>query len=470
MKPIALLTGEDGFDKEIKGEHFVINKNYAACLGEAGFVPCLAYDVRNAEDYAEFADVLVLTGGTDLHPAWYGGICQNSEQMEEVSQSRDDLDFTLCRKFLEKKKPILAIGRGMQVVNVALGGTLCQCVSERTAQNHNLSGNYIDGMHRVWANHRNLLSDVCGECFFVNSYHKQAVACLGEGLSAIFQAEDKTIEAFLHKKRFILGMQWHPERKDWNGKAQVVVFKAFKKWIGKQEKELDKHKPIIMINGGPAFDYQFCESAWVANKTYSRAVSAAGGVPFMPLLEHEAEEYASFADSLIMAGSISFTPKKEQKKQLIKEELPKKECFDKQLFWNFYRLKKPILGICLGHQMINCYLGGTLESHFKFRTGVEHMLHQHQVTVEKNSVLFSLFGETFWVNSRHNDKIDRLADELFATAWSEDGVVEAFEHKRFPVYGVEWHPERMRGDFREPPEGPDMTKLFAWFCALKMEK
>lgn len=474
VKPVALLVGEDGFDIGIGGSHYVINKSYAECLERLGIVPFLAYDIRNVEEYVEFADLLCLTGGADIHPAWYQEYYKNSAEMEELSQSRDDLDFALCRRFIEERKPILAIGRGMQVVNVVLGGTLCRDIFMKTGQNHFCSFNKnkkeinAQEMHPVWASCSSIFSDFCGESFLVNSYHKQAIAILGSGLTAAYQAEDETIEAFFHNDLPIFGVQWHPEQRDWDGERQENLFQVFGKWIGLDCKEFRKserqkrRKPLILVNGGPALDRQFQGSSWVANKTYPSAVSAAGGVPFMPLVENVAEEYACLADALILTGSISFVPDEKLREKMRREELPKRERFDNALFWGFYKKKKPVLGICLGHQMINCYLGGTLEEQFRFRTGVEHMLHQHKIWAAKESVLYKLFGECFWVNSRHNDKIDILAEELRATAWSEDGVVEAFAHLVLPIYGVEWHPERMRGDFREPPEGPDMTKLFEW--------
>lgn len=501
--PVAILVGEDGFDIGINGTHYIIHKNYAVCLERLGVVPFLAYDIRNVEDYVAFADILCLTGGVDIHPGWYHAYYRDSAEMEELSQSRDNLDFALCQRFIEEKKPILAIGRGMQVVNVALGGTLCQDIEKETKQKHCLSDS--KQKHLIWATKHSVLSEVCGDNLLVNSYHHQGVATLGTGLTAVYQAEDGTIEAFVHNDLPILGVQWHPEQADWNGERQIEVFQAFGKWIGlwdqekeevgegkteKEERNIDKRKwekerwnkrkwdrregkkeninsrvekPLVLVNGGAALDRQFQGSSWVANQTYPSAVSAAGGVPLMPLVEEVVEEYACLADALILTGSISFVPKKELKKRLQQEEFSKKESFDQALFWSFYRERKPILGICLGHQMINCYLGGTLEENFKFRTGVEHMMHQHLIWVDKESILYPLFGEVFWVNSRHNDKIDIVADELYVTAWSKDGVVEAFEHMTLPIYGVEWHPERMRGDFREPPKGPDMTKLFAWF-------
>jgi len=470
IRPTVLLVGEDGFDTGIGGSNYIINKNYAESIEKIGAVPYLAYDIRNVEDYVTFADILFLTGGENIHPAWYHEIYRDSVEMEGLSQSRDDLDFALCRRFIEKKKPILAIGRGMQVVNVALGGTLCNDIRKKTGQNHRFSETEHTKMHLVWADCDNILSEQCGNNFYVNSYHNQAVEQLGKGLIAAYRAEDGTIEAFFHSSLPIFGVQWHPEQRDWDGKAQIEVFEAFGKWIDLQKTDsVIEEKPLILVNGGPAYDRQFHGSSWVANKTYPSAVSAAGGIPLMPILENITDQYALCADALILTGSISYSPEKELHEKLLKEELSKREEFDKKLFWSFYKQRKPILGICLGHQIINEFLGGTLESHFKFRTGVEHMLHQHKIWTARESVLCTLFGEEFWVNSRHNDKIDKLAEELSATAWSEDGIIEAFEHKILPIYGVEWHPERMRGDFKEPPEGPDMTRLFEWFIQLKYQ-
>lgn len=473
VRLVVLLVGEDGFDAKIGGMHYVIHKNYAVCLERAGLLPFLAYDIRNVEEYVAAADVLCLTGGADIHPGRYGEYYRDSAEMEGLSQTRDDLDFVLCRRFIEEGKPILGIGRGMQVINVVLGGTLCRDIERETGQNHRISygecktGEDFKRMHPVWTTGNSVLSEFCGNYFWVNSYHRQGIGVLGEGLIGSYWAEDGMVEAFFHKDLPIFGVQWHPEQPDWDGKQQMGVFEAFCKWIGLQSRERQEgEKPLVLVNGGPALDRQFRGSSWVANKTYPSVVSAAGGVPLMPLVEDAAEEYACFADALILTGSISFSPEEGLAERVRKEELPKRERFDQALFWGFYRKKKPVLGICLGHQMINCYLGGSLEGKFKFRTGVEHMMYQHPVWAERESVLYALFGEVFWVNSRHNDKIDKMAEELCVTAWSEDGVIEAFEHVRLPIYGVEWHPERMRGDFREPPEGPDMTEFFRWFVGM----
>jgi len=223
-------------------------------------------------------------------------------------------------------------------------------------------------------------------------------------------------------------------------------------------------KPIILIGGGPACDRVFEDSAIMLNKTYSLAVAAGGGVPLIAVDENLVDEYVDMVDGLILSGSISYAPTDELlAKKVATEGRVYREEFDKLLFKAFFG-KKPILGICLGLQVINEELGGTLIDGFKFSEGIEHMMCAHSVKAEEGSVLHKLYGPEFMVNSRHNRKIGKLAKGLKVTALSPDGVIEAIEHEEMPLTAYEWHPERMRGDIPEPPTGPDMTSLFQWFA------
>ncbi|WP_313181797.1 gamma-glutamyl-gamma-aminobutyrate hydrolase family protein [Lacrimispora sp.] len=224
-------------------------------------------------------------------------------------------------------------------------------------------------------------------------------------------------------------------------------------------------KPVILICGGPAYDRQFSAPAVMINKTYTTAVAAAGGIPLLPIELDLTEDYCNKADGLILTGSASFSPKPELSEAVRKEE-PRRKNFDASIYQAFARARKPVLGICLGHQVINEQQGGTIIRNFKYTEGTEHMLIQHSVKTAKGSLLHGLFGEEFYVNSRHNNKIGVLGKSLKVTAYSNDHVIEAIEHDTLPVYGVEWHPERMRGDIIDPPEGIDMSPLFEAFVKI----
>ncbi|MDR3341923.1 MAG: gamma-glutamyl-gamma-aminobutyrate hydrolase family protein [Treponema sp.] len=225
------------------------------------------------------------------------------------------------------------------------------------------------------------------------------------------------------------------------------------------------HKPVILVCGGPAFDRQFMDSAWVVNKSYTTAVASAGGIPLLPADSNRADGYAEIGDGLILTGFNSFSPDPTPPwfRRIKAEEIPKRNAFDAALYQAFKGLGKPILGICLGHHVINEQEGGTTVENFKCTEGVEHMWIQHPVQTTPGSMVHRLFGARFVINSRHNNRIGVLASSLRVTAVSPDGVIEAIEHQRLPVYGVQWHPERMRGDIPDPPEGVDMSPLFAWF-------
>lgn len=222
-------------------------------------------------------------------------------------------------------------------------------------------------------------------------------------------------------------------------------------------------KPIILINGGPAFDKTFEQDSWGINKTYVHAVGAAGGAPVLCAEDNSAEDYAQVCDGLLLTGSFSYCPRFELRDRLSQVGQPERVVYDKKLFEAFQKAGKPIFGVCLGQQIINLFLGGTLSNNFKYQTGVEHMMTAHTIQAEPGSVLYELFGGEFYVNSRHNNAIEKLAPGLKVTATSPDGIIEAVEHETLPIWAFQFHPERMRGDLPEPPIGPDTTPLFKWF-------
>ena len=225
-------------------------------------------------------------------------------------------------------------------------------------------------------------------------------------------------------------------------------------------------KPIICIAPAPAVEPMFFNDGWMVNKKYFLGVSAGGGVPVMATDIELAEEYARLCDGLVLTGSAMYMPSPEYAAQAKVIEKQKRDPQDAQLFYAFQKAGKPVLGICRGQQNINVFLGGTLAKKFKLTDGVEHLMRKHEIVAHPGSLICELFGETFITNSRHNNRIDQLADGLKVTARSHDGVIEAIEHESEPIYAVQWHPERMRGDLPDPFDGPDTTILFQKFSEI----
>ena len=225
-------------------------------------------------------------------------------------------------------------------------------------------------------------------------------------------------------------------------------------------------KPIICIAPAPAVEPMFFNDGWMVNKKYFLGVSAGGGVPVMATDIELAEEYARLCDGLVLTGSAMYMPSPEYAAQAKVIEKQKRDPQDAQVFYAFKKAGKPVLGICRGQQNINVFLGGTLAKKFKLTDGVEHLMRKHEIVAQPGSLICELFGETFITNSRHNNRIDQLADGLKVTARSHDGVIEAIEHESEPIYAVQWHPERMRGDLPDPFDGPDTTILFQKFSEI----
>ena len=159
-------------------------------------------------------DGLVLTGGGDVDPQIYG---ENSlPSMGSIDPKRDHFELEITRRALEAGKPVLAICRGHQVLNVAAGGTLIQDTTSQVPEaiKHRQSAPIYYPSHTVRVKEGSRLHGIFGKGELgVNTSHHQAVKDLGEGLVATAWAPDGVIEAMeLPGDVFVLGVQWHPER------------------------------------------------------------------------------------------------------------------------------------------------------------------------------------------------------------------------------------------------------------------
>ena len=168
--------------------------NYEAALAALG--------VEAARDAPERCDALLLPGGGDIHPRFYG---QRVGGAKNVDEALDGRELALFRQFFEAGRPVLGVCRGMQVVNVALGGTLRQHVEGHSQTDGK------DRLHAVCTDDA-VLRSLYGKRFLVNSAHHQAVELPGKGLRVIARADDGVSEAIRHENGRVWGVQWHPER------------------------------------------------------------------------------------------------------------------------------------------------------------------------------------------------------------------------------------------------------------------
>lgn len=169
---------------------------YAAAVRQAGGEPVFGKETAECGG-------LLLPGGGDICPALYG---QPDRGCGPWNEERDRLELDLAGRFLAAGRPVLGICRGLQVVNVALGGTLVQHVDGHGQREGR------DSFHPAAAEPGSLAEKLRGGRFIVNSAHHQAADRLGEGLRITVRAEDGTVEALEHEALPVWAVQWHPER------------------------------------------------------------------------------------------------------------------------------------------------------------------------------------------------------------------------------------------------------------------
>lgn len=204
-----------GYDDRREGMH-VLRNDYVKSVGQEGGLPLILAPglPEDAPEILDRLEALVLSGGSDVDPVLYGA--KPHPELGPIVRERDDFELALTREALERDLPILAICRGHQVLNVATGGTLIQDIpselmgdvdhdprQERWERAHDVR--ILDGTRL-----RHLLHK---ETVAVNSFHHQAIRDLGRGLVVTAWSHgDRVVEAVeMPERRFVLGVQWHPE-------------------------------------------------------------------------------------------------------------------------------------------------------------------------------------------------------------------------------------------------------------------
>ncbi len=196
---------------------FSLGENYVKALLACGAVPLLlpvGVGLDEARALFEQADGVMLTGGGDVNPARYHQSPHPTTY--GVDDARDELEIALARWAAEADKPLFAICRGIQVVNVALGGSLVQDIPELVPHALRHSGDHSrrsEVLHTVRVETNSLLARLVGAGEVgVNSFHHQAIDRLASGLVITARAPDGIIEGVeLPGLRHFLAVQWHPE-------------------------------------------------------------------------------------------------------------------------------------------------------------------------------------------------------------------------------------------------------------------
>jgi putative glutamine amidotransferase len=197
---------------------------YEVALREAGIEP-----VRNPKSL-DSLDGLLLSGGADINPALYGQ--ERAHESDAADDLRDALEIRLLREALAADLPVLAICRGLQLFNVACGGTLIQHLDSTDVHRQRPQGAEAGkhpAAHRVWVAPNTRLAEIIGGGGHdVNSRHHQGVESIGPGLSVSAISEDGVIEA-LEKPgaAFAIAVQWHPEDRIFVSEADRKLFEAF---------------------------------------------------------------------------------------------------------------------------------------------------------------------------------------------------------------------------------------------------
>jgi putative glutamine amidotransferase len=212
-RPIIGVTV--GRDRQRSG-FWSVRREYAKAVEAAGGMPVLLPPASPADaaSLLDRLDGVLLSGGEDVAPDLYGQDVHHT--VTDVMPERDAFEIALSRAVLEEDRPLLAICRGQQVLNVATGGTLVQDIPSTLtgAVDHDPKRERWELAHQVRILPGSRLRRILGEDeVAVNSFHHQAVDAVGDGLVAsAWAVGDEVVEGIeAPDRRFVVGVQWHPE-------------------------------------------------------------------------------------------------------------------------------------------------------------------------------------------------------------------------------------------------------------------
>ena len=198
----------------------LVPANYVRAVVRAGGAPLLVPPGADFETTLAIVDGLVFTGGSDIDPELYGA--DSHPETNGIVRERDEFELALMKEALARDVPMLAICRGSQVLNVALGGGIEQHVPDRIGTDAHKETPGVFAEHDVDVVPETRLASILGDRHDVKSHHHQGFGELGAGLREAASAPDGTVEALEDPtRRFTLGVLWHPE-----AGADLALFEA----------------------------------------------------------------------------------------------------------------------------------------------------------------------------------------------------------------------------------------------------
>lgn len=227
---MAPFIGITTYEKSER-ERFELPATYVEAVRLAGGIPVLIPPgEKQLEALLARLDGLILSGGDDVDPAYYGGA--NHPKVHNISVERDVMEIALSRLVVNQQFPTLCICRGVQVLNVALGGTLIEHIPDESHPTVPHQSRYEGDQrqtqfHNIQVQRDSQLARIMDATdLHLPSYHHQAIRKVAPSLRMVAVAEDGIVEAVEHPNHpFLLGVQWHPE-KSTEVSSQLRLFEA----------------------------------------------------------------------------------------------------------------------------------------------------------------------------------------------------------------------------------------------------